>query len=81
MTLGQYIKTAREAKGINVTELARVTKRAVGFCGKLESGSVAPSPKTVRLIAKYLGIEDRLGELLRLAMVQKLGELTKKYSL
>ncbi|WP_082818945.1 helix-turn-helix domain-containing protein [Cupriavidus nantongensis] len=59
-SIGEAIARAREARGLNQSELARqlgVTPQAVQ---KWESNTTSPRPAKVALIARVLGIDPRI---------------------
>lgn len=55
-TLGDRLRAAREAKGINKADLARLTGLSKSYVGRLESGKQEPSRLALDAIARALGV-------------------------
>ena len=57
VTLGREIRQLRKAKGISLTEFAKLTDRSIGFLSSIERGLVRPSVSTLQVISEVLDMQ------------------------
>lgn len=55
--MGEEIRQLRQAKGLTLRDLARLSGRSIGYLSQIERGSVQPSLSTLKNIADALGVE------------------------
>lgn len=57
VALGREIRQLRKAKGISLTDFAKLTDRSIGFLSGIERGLVRPSIATLQVISETLGMQ------------------------
>jgi transcriptional regulator with XRE-family HTH domain len=59
MTIGEFIRERREAKGLGLRRLAALVPISAPFLSDIELGRRQPSPDTAEKIAAALGINTK----------------------
>ncbi len=65
-----YLRTAREARGIGIRQLAKDANVDLGYLSKIERGLSVPSIKTLIRIMRALGMDED-EEMVRLLITQE----------
>ena len=58
-SLGDYVRMAREARGLSRRQLSMAAGLSESYVSKLESGSVDPSVRRFAVLARQLGFNQR----------------------